>query len=253
MWIGPSLGPIHAACLRSFLRLGHQVVLYCYYKPSDVPQGVELADARDLLPESSIIRYGGKGSFSLFSNLFRYEILRAGLGLYVDCDVYCLKPIENADYIFGWEKYANFVRQINSAVLKLPQDCPALQQLCEIKHGRWPPTWLPRNKLAIPRWRWLLRPPRGRALLEQLPWGTTGPIALSYLLHRHGLEQHAKPIDVFYPIPGIHVSTLLVDPNLSLEELITHRTIAVHIFNEHFRNLGTDIPSSSPLGRIIAS
>jgi hypothetical protein len=231
-------------------------VLHCYNEPSDTPRGVELANARNLLPESSIMRYGGNGSAALFSNLFRYEVLRAGLGLYVDCDVYCLKPVHDSDYIFGWEKYRDSIKSINGAVLKLPKDCPVLGDLCEIKHGRWPLEWIPRNeRLARYRRRplWLLKPPTGRALLEQLPWGTAGPKALSYLLHKRGLERNARPIDVFYPISGDHVRTLLTDPDLSLEELITHRTLAVHIASGHFRSLGTDIPPSSPLGRIMES
>jgi hypothetical protein len=103
IWIGAELGQIHAACLRSFLRHGHRVVLHCYERPADTPADVEIANARNLLPENGIVRYRGTGSFALFSNLLRYEILKASLGIYVDCDVFCLRPIEDADYIFGRE------------------------------------------------------------------------------------------------------------------------------------------------------
>ena len=123
IWIGPELGPIHIACLRSFLRHGHRVVLHCYERPKGATNDIEIADANKLLPATREIRYRdclAGGGLSLFSNLLRYELLRAGLGLYVDCDVFCLRPIEDAEYIFGWETK----KLINNAVLKIPADCP---------------------------------------------------------------------------------------------------------------------------------
>ena len=98
IWIGPELGAVQVACLKSFLRHGHRVVLHCYEAPIDVPSGVELADASRLLPLSRLFRT--KGSLAPFADLLLYELLGAGLGLYVDCDVFCLRAIEDADYIF---------------------------------------------------------------------------------------------------------------------------------------------------------
>src|SRR5262245_19742574 len=129
VWIGPRLGPVHVACLRSFLRHGHRTILHVYEKPLDAPEGMDFMDANDLLPASQIIRYTRGGSLAIFSNLLRYEILRRGFGLYVDCDVFCLRPVEDADYIFGFESS----HSIGSSVLKLPRDCPALDCLCAIK------------------------------------------------------------------------------------------------------------------------
>jgi hypothetical protein len=100
-------------------------VLHCYERPSDTPEGVQLADASTLLPQSRIIRHRETGSLALFSDILRYEIIGKGLGIYVDCDVFCLRPIEDADYIFGWESDTFFA----SGVLKLPPDCPTLSAL----------------------------------------------------------------------------------------------------------------------------
>ena len=87
IWVGRALGPVHAACLSSFVAAGHKTVLHCYELPKDVPAGVEIADARRLMPESAIVCYSKSGSYALFANLYRLKILEAGLGLYVDCDV----------------------------------------------------------------------------------------------------------------------------------------------------------------------
>ena len=115
IWIGPNLGPIHVACLKSFLNQGHKVILHSYKCPQDKPEKVEFADANLLIPEDQIIRHRETGSFSLFSNLLRYELLRKELGLYVDCDIFCLKPIIDAKYIIGFEDN----NSLNGAVLKI--------------------------------------------------------------------------------------------------------------------------------------
>jgi len=249
IWIGSKLGQIHVACLRSFLRQGHRVVLHCYERPADTPTEVEIADARNLLPESRIIRYRGTGSFALFSNLLRYEILKAGLGIYVDCDVYCLRPIEDAEYIFGREGILKG-SSINNAVLELPRHCPALAALSAIKDARdFVPPW---EKVRRRPLQWL-RGPAAVTPLEDLPWGTTGPRALSYYAEKYGISRYASPVDRFYPVPWVHLE-LLFDPGLSLGELITHRTDAVHLYNNNqIKRLPEDIglPKGSPIWEMV--
>ena len=75
LWVSGDLGPVLAACLASFVAKGHRVILHCYDLPSDVPAGVETADAALIVPASRIIRHKDTGSLALFSNLFRYELL----------------------------------------------------------------------------------------------------------------------------------------------------------------------------------
>jgi hypothetical protein len=65
---------------------------------------------------------------------------------------------------------------------------------------------------------------------------------------------------VFYPVAMSHIR-LLVDPDLSLEDLITPRTRTVHLWNQLFLkhasklppNILDNVPPTFPLGRIIAS
>ena len=242
IWIGRELGRVYCACLSSFLRHGHRVVLHCYERPRDTPTGIEIADANKLLPQSRVIRHRKSGSLSLFSNLLRYELLGAGLGLYVDCDVYCLRPIEDADYILGWQGR----NSLANGVLKLPPDCPVLAALRAIKDTpNFVPPWLERRKRRL-EW---LRGPAPALPLEDLPWGTTGPKALAYYAHLHGIDHLASPIDRFYPVNG-HQAELLFDPALTVQELITHRTDAIHLYGTHQRDdslMHKGIPKGSPL------
>jgi hypothetical protein len=118
LWIG-QLSPVEQLCLRSFVAGGHSVHLYTYEPIQNVPQGVTLRDASQILPASQVFhnRLGkGKGSLAAFSDLFRYKLLLDKGGWWVDADVFCLKPFDfAAPYVFGAED-----KPVASGVLKMP-------------------------------------------------------------------------------------------------------------------------------------
>lgn len=248
IWIGPQLGAVHSACLRSFLELGHQVTLYSYGSPVDLPEGIVLADANQLMPEDLLFRHRKMGSLAFFSDLLRYELLSKELGLYVDCDVYCIQPIEVADYIFGWES-EDF---INNAILKLPMDCPALNELSSIRHKMnfippWSPFDKPRKRLTLQ-----LKQLFGKGRLQDLPWGTTGPRAVTHYILKHNLASNASPIDIFYPLAHSHIRSL-IDPQLHIDDIITHRSRCIHLFNHALNSIVVEsaIPTGCPLDQMI--
>lgn len=88
-----ALRRVQRACLRSVLRQAHPLHLYCYRLPDGVPDGIDLRDAAEVLPENTIVGHKS-GSASLFSNRFRYELQRNGLRTWLDCDPYLLKPLD---------------------------------------------------------------------------------------------------------------------------------------------------------------
>src|SRR3954467_14258102 len=91
LWIG-QLSPVEQLCLKSFVAKGHNVHLYTYDAIENVPQGVTLQDAAQILPPSQIFRNRrgrGKGSLAGFSDLFRYKLLLDKGGWWVDTDVFC--------------------------------------------------------------------------------------------------------------------------------------------------------------------
>jgi hypothetical protein len=101
------------------------VVLHAYEPPANTPQCVELQDAEAVLPRGDIDHLLRARRFATVADLFRYEMLAQSLGVWVDCDCYCLKPIQDEDHIFGWEDES----WINGAVLKLPADSAVLKNL----------------------------------------------------------------------------------------------------------------------------
>lgn len=243
LWIGESLGPVERACMRSVLGQGHGLALYCYRPPSGVPQGVELRDAAAVVPEERVMRHR-TGSVAPFADWFRYELQRLGLGTWVDTDLYLLAPLDtDRPYLFGEESHG----WINNGVLRLPADSPLLAALLEIFQKPTTPWWLPWRPYLAGRIRELLN---GEADLSKMPWGTTGPRALTALAGRFGLADQAFPADVFNPVAWDRADWIL-DPAMQLADVISERTVAVHLWNECIKTFkNAPAPQGSFLERL---
>lgn len=250
LWIGESLGPVERACLRSVLGHGHSLALYCYGRVEGVPEGIEVRDASSILPEASIIRHEN-GSVAIFADWFRYELQRRALGTWVDTDNYFVAPLDmKSPYLFGREildRPGRFGRQhqlIANGVLRLPPDSPMLPPLLGLFEGRTLPDWLPwPSALRARLQKWI----NGRPDLRRLPWATTGPFAVNALAERFGLSSQALPADVFNPVPW-YESRWLLDPSKKLEDVITDRTVAVHLCNQCIKGFKN---GPAPLGSFL--
>jgi hypothetical protein len=245
LWIGPTLGALERAGMRSVLRQGHRLVLWCYDPPRGVPEGVELGDASEVVPRARIIRHQS-GSVSLFSNLFRYELQRQGRGTWLDSDHYLLKPIESDRPYLLIEEIPGL---LNNAVLRTPADSPLLPPLIALFEEKIVPPWLrPRARIAA-HWRRLLT---GRTGISRMPWGSAGPAAITAVAHRLGLGRLAAAPEVYSPVTWQNANWIL-DPTLALEEKITPRTVAVHLWNERIKHFKDGpAPAGSFLARLQA-
>ncbi len=159
-------------------------------------------------------------------------MLKADRGLWIDCDVLCLRPIADARHIFGVEDEQN----INSAILKLPAEDPVLDDLMAIFTERgWMPPWASRWQRLRYTLRHRFEPGFGVA---DMSWGMTGPRALTWYLRQRGLADLAAPIEVFYPI-GCHEMHLLTEADVSQAKArITPKTACVHIWNQSLAKAG---------------
>jgi len=223
LWIGDRLGAVERACLRSVCRQGHRLALYCYDRPAGVPDEVEVRDADPILPRSEMQRFPGS-KVAIFSDWFRYALLEREAGVWVDTDVYLLAPlVADGGYLFG-EQDAGL---INNAVLRLPPHSPMLRDLLEIFERRKTPQWLSWRAYLQSRFRESIS---GRADPGRMPWGTTGPHALTALTKRHRVEGLALPALVLNPVPWTSAGWIR-DPALRLEDMVTNETIAIHLWN----------------------
>jgi hypothetical protein len=227
--------------MRSVLRQGHKLDLYCYSKPDGVPAGVTLRDAAGILPHSSIIRHHS-GSVSLFSNRFRYELQRRSLGTWLDCDAYLVRPLDDtSDYLIGEFEPG----RINGGVMRLPPESPILAPLIEIFEEKAVMPWVPWRARLPAHWRLITS---GRVGLSKLPWGSAGPEALTYLSRAHGLADVAVPPEVLYPVRWQEADWIL-DPGRTLEDIVTPRTVSVHFWNERIKAFKHQPP---PRGSVLA-
>jgi hypothetical protein len=229
LWIGDRLGLVERACLRSVVRQGHSLALYCYGRPQNVPEGVEVHDASAILPQTAIFRHTS-GSVGPFSDWFRYEIQRRGLGIWVDTDIYLLRPLDvQRPTLFGEQQPG----MINNAILRLPPDSPVVGELLRTFEKKTTPRWLPARDYYPERIReWMA----GGVDLSRLRWGTTGPHGLTALARKFGIASAALPAEIFYPVPWWKAEWI-GSPDVALDDVLTPATVAIHLWNECIRGL----------------
>jgi hypothetical protein len=181
LWVEGRLGPYERLALSTFVAAGCSVVLYTYDMGLEVPTGVCRRDAGAIVPDSR--RQTFPGGATHFSNLFRYRLLREQSTIWIDVDLLLvdLNAIPDQDHLYGVQTDG----QINTALLALPMDSPALDALierCDIVDG------------------------------TRLHWGLLGPELLTTMLTSFGLEERALPPRTAYPI-GWQDAWRLFDPD----------------------------------------
>lgn len=210
LWIGEALTPMERLCLTSFLEHGHDVHLYTYAEVRNVPGGVVVRDAAEILPASRIFRYREHDSVAGFANFFRYKLLHERGGWWVDTDIICLRPFTFAEeYVFAAEiSYKQ--RIVNNCVLRAPAGSAILERAWRTCDARDPTT---------------------------LKWGETGPKLLTQLVTDFALDRYIQPPEVFCPIPWSDWRKF-VDPDARIK--LPGKTHAVHLWNEMWRRGGVD-------------
>ena len=242
LWIGSGLSWVEVVCIQSFLDAGHHFVLYTRGAIGNIPEGVEQRRADDLTPPTTELR--DRKEIAAFSNFFRFRMLQTEDFIWVDLDVYCVKPFDfDTDWIFAIEMASR--DRINTGVLALPKDAVELQQCIDFwQTPNAIPPWFPRNQRRPLR---ELRM-RGEAhTLESLRWGTSGPHLLDHFLRQSGNIQHAMPRDTFYPTSGQDFA-LTYTSGVTRAEIEKPQTYSVHLYGEVKRRLLADHNGLPPEG-----
>lgn len=199
-------------CLASFPYHSARLRLYCYDDKIQVPAGIELADARDICSDESLIgRYiaDGKVELSKFSNLFRYLLIQRTGYCWVDCDFLCLRAPEfqHDDFVFGYQLPKDHPSAINGAVLKLPRENAVLADL--VQHAR------------------------SVVDLDQR-WGTIGPSLVTPKLREAGLCEFGAEIADYYPISYAHFWKLLLPEERESVEAAANSSKLLHLWHHMF-------------------
>lgn len=252
LWIGPVLGPIETVCLLSMLRQGHRVRLFTYEPVANVPAGVDVVSAEEVVSRVEILQHRRRQSFALGSDIFRYRLQEAGLGPWVDLDVLVLRPITlDGPYLFGWEH----PERINGAVLYLDRESPLLQALLTFIADPWPIppfySWAARFGLMVRR---RVGFPKH---VSAMRWGVFGPAALTHFAAQHRVSAAARPIDVFYPVP-VREAHGPFTAQWDTHRYLTSRTVTLHLWNEmlkrpsHLRRVMPGEPVAVETGSFLA-
>lgn len=230
LWIGGPLSYLEQLCLKSFVDAGQHIRLYRYEDIPNVPEGVEVADAAEIMPLTGFLRHERTGSPALHSDLFRYHMLaKLDRTIWADTDAYCVKPFRTASgHFHAWESETG----INGGVLGLPQDSETLAGLLEFT----------RDEYAVPLWydeayRAELQAARdaGKPVhVSEQPWGVWGPHAITHFLKTTGEVRYTMPRVALYPF-AYEDRRLMLKPGVPVADYVTDETYSIHFYGRRMR------------------
>ncbi|HEY8186893.1 MAG TPA: glycosyltransferase [Pyrinomonadaceae bacterium] len=211
LWVGPELSVMEQLSITSFLLNGHDYHLYVYGDVKNVPSGVVVMDANEILPSSCIFQYKRSPSYAGFANFFRYKLLFERGGWWADTDTICLKPFDFPDeYVFSSEIDYRGYEVVNCGVIKVPAGSCVMAYAWEVCKTKDP---------------------------ARLVWGETGPKLMAKGVKKFALERYTKTHQAFCPVDYEEWQKVL-QPGSEL--LFDDRTYAIHLWNEMWRAAGQD-------------
>lgn len=245
LWIGGSLSWMEQLCLKSFVDRGQQITLFSYEPIPNVPAGVIRRDGREVLDTDNFLKYEKKDSYALFADLFRLHMIARNPGMiWVDTDVYCLRPMTyDSDHVLGFELPGG--HRVNNAVLGLPAGGALLQAMLDYTaHVHAIPPFV-KGKLQDS---YRTAAAAGQPVhVSQQPWGVWGPMMVTHFTHELGLAEEVQPLDAFYPITFPDRLKFL-RPAAVAESMITPETTALHLWASNKRELGLRHHGVPPVG-----
>jgi len=251
-WLQDTISELEYLCIKSWLKQGHPVTIYSFGHIANLPEGVVQKDAADILPRTELFYDQKFSSPAPFADRFRVLLLRSRPGvIWLDMDVFLLQPmVARGQYLVALEAR----KQIGNAIMALPIHSNALKAYSIFLQNPFPsPPFLP------PAWRKKIREARisGSPIhVSEMPWGTTGPRALTYFLNRENEGKVVFDENDYYPLRPKQVRDLFDPNNVDLIERVLNAT-AVHLIarrlRRHFPKDISEISGNSALGRLFAT
>lgn len=220
LWIGNKISIVEKLSMASFIRNENNYHLYAYNEIPGLPEGVKIFDANEILPEEDVFCYQtsiGKGSYSAFSNYFRYKLLYEKGGFWADTDNICLKKFDfNEDYVFGMEFAA------------LYNDCPITHHVAS-------------GLFKAPKKSFIMLDNYKECLTKDknlLKWGEVGPALVAKCIKKFNLFNYVKPAHLFNPLGYNEVNDFVSENTSRIIDL--RESYSVHLWNECWRKNGLD-------------
>ncbi|MEH6309090.1 glycosyltransferase [Olivibacter sp. CPCC 100613] len=208
LWIGDALSNSEILCLKSYLANGHDFHLYVYEDIPNIPPGVILRDANELISKNRIFKDSHR-TYASFADWFRIKLLFSKGGWWVDMDTICLQYFHFPEsYCIASERdYTMEFNTVNNGYMKFPQNDPFLEELLKIME----------TKIAE---------------AETIIWGELGVYLFRKLLKDNNkLSKYAVEPEVFCPIDFFDISSLICETDIKMGS----ETFAIHLWNEIWR------------------
>lgn len=219
-WHGGGISPYEAACIASFERLGHEIVVYSYGEVGGVPPGVAVLDARAILPPDSmnLFKVNGVPSASHFTDYFRFVMFTKTDQIWVDTDIILLKrfTLDASRNLMGRETTSS----VCTAVLHLDPEDVRLRSMIDRVEG---------------------------LSTKKLVWGDTGPRLLTSV---YGVDG-GLPEPVFYPVHFDDYWKVFLPANRAECEALCADATTLHLWNNLVVKMGLFKEIGPPKGSFL--
>ncbi len=229
LWIGERLHYVNQLCLKSHLVMGHPVTLYCTDRVTNVPKGVEVRPAAEIMEiDRDIV---AETSASFISNVFRYKMIARTGAIWIDCDAYCHRPFpEDQAHVYAGHGMRG---ALNCGVVGLPRAGRLIEALLDYYDNLpdYPAWWggklrkkMDKQPTSLPQ----------AVRIFQTERTAFGPQAFTHFAEVTGEIDRAMGADALYPVP-FQLNDVFYDPYAPVERHFTERTLSVHIYTNAAR------------------
>jgi hypothetical protein len=229
-WTGSDLSFVEVLVAQSYLDAGHSFTLYTLDEVNNVPDGVVVANAREVYAPIFEVGSGLRHNNAVYSDIFRLFMIEQTGAIWVDMDAYCLRPfVFPTPYVFGLEEAKSAEHTLANGVLGLPPDSPGLRACVDFLIGPTPipPFFRQRRQEQL-----LERKRAGETWsVAEFSWGTTGPRMVDHYLAQSGEKRFGVGKNVLYPGPRPFRRALL-KPDIPDNVYEHPETVSVHIFGK---------------------
>ncbi len=218
-WAQGELSAIEQACLFSYAAHGYDLVLFSYETIPNVPPGIKTADATEVIDRKMTERvlHDGKPDLAHFSDLFRYEMVKACGRVWVDSDLLMLRSAADSDWpdILAQEDDGG----VNGAIFYIADHRNLDVILAQM-----------RSKLDT-----------------NLRWGDTGPRMISAFARS---QPHIKLYDHshFYPIGHHEIWKVFLPSHCEECRVKCQHASTIHLFNNILTRMGLWKDIAPPVG-----
>lgn len=224
LWIGDKLHYLNQLCLLSHVQQGHATTLYCTDTVSNVPEGVMVKPAAEIMAiDRAIVT---QTSESFLSNVFRYKMIQATDAVWVDCDAFCHRPFpDDMQNIYAGH---GFRGALNCGVVAIPKDGALIQRLLDYYfHLPDAPPWFSKQQRKKIEKQDASLPQAVRIYNAERT--AFGPQAFTYFAQQTGDYDKALSPDYLYPVP-FQLNDVFYDPYGRVEGHFTDNTLSVHLY-----------------------